>query len=78
MDADVDREQHTLAAVEPEVVEVARRAVHDTAAEVLDWSATPIAHVGIIDTTSWAERASGGSARGLSHQESRELTQKSN
>lgn len=31
-----------------------------------------------VSSTSWAERASGGSARGLRHQESREPTQKSN
>ena len=56
---DVDREPNMLAAVEPEVVEVARRVVHDTAAELLDWSATPIAHVGIIDTTGGLHRVAG-------------------
>jgi Phosphotransferase enzyme family len=56
---DVDREPPMLAAVEPEVVEVARRVVHDTAAELLDWSATPIAHLGIIDTTGGLHRVDG-------------------
>jgi hypothetical protein len=56
---DVDREPHVFAVVEPEVVEVARRVVQDAAAELLDWSATPIAHVGIIDTTGGLHRVAG-------------------
>ena len=47
----MDGEVPLLAAAEPEVVEVARRVVRDAGAEVLAWSATPISHVGIIDTT---------------------------
>jgi hypothetical protein len=42
-----------------EVIEAARRAVRDEAAEVLDWSATPIEYVGIIDTTGGLQRVSG-------------------
>ena len=34
-----------------EVAEVARRVTRDPTAQVLEWSATAIAHVGIIDTT---------------------------
>ena len=47
------------AADEPEVVEVARRVVLDPAAELVDWLVTPIAHVGIIDTTGGLHRVAG-------------------
>jgi hypothetical protein len=55
----VDRELPLLAADEPEVVKVARRVVLDAAAELLDWSATPIEHVGVIDTTGGLHRVAG-------------------
>ena len=55
----VDREPQMPVAVEPEVVEVARRVVQDATAELLDWSATPIAHVGIIDPTGGLLRVAG-------------------
>ena len=42
-----------------EVADVARRVTHDPAAELLDWTATPIAHVGIIDTTGGLHRVVG-------------------
>jgi Phosphotransferase enzyme family len=52
----VDREEP---ADEPDVVEVARRVVGDDAAELLEWSATPIAPVGVIDTTGGLHRVTG-------------------
>ena len=55
----MDRKVPMPAADEPEVVAVARRVVLDAAAELLDWSATPIAHVGIIDTTGGLHRVAG-------------------
>jgi hypothetical protein len=55
----VDREGLMLASDEPEVVTVARRVVGDADAELLDWSAIPIAHVGIIDTTGGLHRVCG-------------------
>jgi hypothetical protein len=41
----------TAAIDDLEVADVARRATGDPAAELVDWAATPIAHVRIIDTT---------------------------
>jgi hypothetical protein len=41
----------TAAIEDLEVAEVARRVTGDPAAELVDWAATPIAHVRIIDTT---------------------------
>ena len=55
----MDREAPLSAADEPEVVKVARRVVSDAAAELLDWSAAPIEHVGIIDTTGGLHRVAG-------------------
>ena len=55
----MDRGVPMLAADEPEVVEVARRVVQDAEADLLDWSATPIDYVGIIDTTGGLHHVAG-------------------
>ena len=46
-------------AAQAEVADVARRATGDPAAELLEWTATPLAHVGIIDTTGGLYRVVG-------------------
>ena len=42
-----------------EVADIARRVTRDPAAELLEWTATPLAHVGIIDTTGGLYRVTG-------------------
>ena len=42
-----------------EVADIARRVTRDPAAELLEWTATPLAHVGIIDTTGGLYRVAG-------------------
>src|SRR3954454_14129996 len=44
---------------EAEVLEVARRVTGDAAADLLEWSAAPLAAVGIIDTTGGLHRVAG-------------------
>ena len=53
------RDVTTPVADRAEVAEVARRALRDPAAELLDWAVTPIAHVGIIGTTGGLYRVGG-------------------
>ncbi len=47
----MQREATTAVAGDAEVTEVARRVIVDPEAQLLDWVARPISHVGIIDTT---------------------------
>jgi 2-hydroxychromene-2-carboxylate isomerase len=46
-------------AEQTEVVNIARRVTRDPAAELLEWTAAPLAHVGIIDTTGGLYRVVG-------------------
>ena len=42
-----------------EVADVARRVMRDPAAELLEWTAAPLGHVGVIDTTGGLYRVAG-------------------